>query len=326
MSSRPRRTILIYRVDVSFSFRPAGFANHLSETFRNLAASAFKAEAPHILYHYTKPERVQSIIQSRALWATCLGDQERDHSELHCAIGWVEEAIRRKLTEGISQFSSLVLPLVGQAMEARRRWMFITCFCANDSSEFHWREYGAYKLCLPLSYLSRLRSDDWKAEAWYQNVIYDQGLQRRVMSHAIEIMPLLIDRYSVGLPEGPFVTQYAESCARDAALCLLGIAAGFKSEEYADDQEWRLVCAPHAALTASAPSIGDEDFQHCIIEEPKRHVCLHMQPKYGRSNSLSPELPFASFLQSPLHQNESEFVSIQELLSSRGYRDMEGCE
>jgi hypothetical protein len=54
----------------------------------------------------------------------------------------------------------------------------------------------------------------------------------------------------------------------------LTIVSCFKREKYKADQEWRLIFMPKLGLSSSAPKMMDEAFGVCVINDPKRHICL----------------------------------------------------
>jgi hypothetical protein len=269
----------------------------LASSVRDIAGSTTQGRVPTVLHHYTSLNCVEKIVNTRSLWATCAADQ-KDQSELTHGIEFVQAAAIELSRRGVPDFTARVLELLSTSMLARREWTFITCFCGDGRSEYHWETYGQYCLSFPLPPDGRpvLRCSDFGAECWYQQVIYDHASQRRAMTKGVQAIADSIARNTAGVPEGPWTEWLAKYCARNAAQLLLSIAVAFKKANYSREKEWRLVCCPNLALNSSAPDIADHNFAVCIKADPRRHVALRTQSG----------IQFVEVHQSPLHRNPED--------------------
>jgi hypothetical protein len=121
----------------------------VANSLREIQREVFRRPAPRSLHHYTKTaETVQSVAESRQLWATCIADQSDQFEISHAAHLVVRSASAIQRSE-TSDFSIDVLQRLPFFMEERKRWMFIACFCDDDDSEMHSRDYGDYRLTFP---------------------------------------------------------------------------------------------------------------------------------------------------------------------------------
>jgi hypothetical protein len=309
---------------MSFRIHHLGLIEELGMSIRQIGKSIYDGQAPSALHHYTSLPTVESIINTRSVWATCLADQA-DQAELTHGIDWVQEAVGKLLRKGGPDFPALVLQQLKESMIERRQWTFIVCFCGDGNSDFHWDKYGQYCLTFPIprDWRPTLRCSDPRAENWYQRVIYDHAVQRKTMLKSVQAVSDCIARHSAGTPEGPWIKWMAKDCARNAAQLLLSIAVGFKHKKYAKEKEWRLVYYPNLALNNSAPNIADENFKVSIKESPRRHLALQIPPDMRLFQPLlRPQVPFIGVRQSPLHRNTDERLRIERVLSENFRSDI----
>jgi len=174
----------------------------LAEALREIQTELFSGPAPQCLHHYTRAAALESIIGGRAIWATCIADQA-DQAEISYTA-----AIMTQFADGFSHsegtdFARDVLNRLPFFMEERKCWMFIACFCDDDDSALHWKQYGDYRLTFPAPWtnMPSLTLGDHQAECWYQRVIYDEAAQRSAVERALRA-PGMQRNYCWAWPRG----------------------------------------------------------------------------------------------------------------------------
>jgi hypothetical protein len=116
-----------------------------------------------------------------------------------------------------------------------------------------------------------------------------------------------------------------DSCARNVAQLLLGIAAGFKHDSFRDEKEWRIVCSPRLATNSSAPTWIDENFNVNVKANKKRHVLLQAPRKLNQlfqPITLTPPVPFLRCSHNPDHNDAQELDAIRNALLANGRPDL----
>ncbi len=281
---------------MSFAINSLKLVEDLASSVRDVGRRIAKGPVPTVLYHYTPPDCAEKIVNTCSIWATCVADQKKDQTELTYGIELAQEAAHKLSQKGMPDFTARVLKMLSTSMLGRREWTFITCFCGQRRSEYHLENFGRYCLIFPIPLDGRplLGCSDFRAERWYQRVIYDPASQRRAMTEAVQAIADSIKRNTTGVPEGPWTEWMAMDCARNAAQLLLSIAVGFKRKDYKHEKEWRLVCCPNLSLNNSAPKMADDNFKLCIEPDPRRHVVLRAQSG----------IPFLKVSQSPRYKEE----------------------
>jgi hypothetical protein len=163
-------------------------------------------------------------------------------------------------------------------MEERKRLVFIACFCDHHDSDLHWREFGDYRLTFPSPWtgMPSLALSDPQGECWYQQVIYDERLQRDTIERALRAIAAAISDNTSGQDEGPWAQAMVDSCARNTARAVLGLVVGFKRSSFQGEREWRIVCAPRLGRNSSAPRLDDENFAINTKRSTRPHVLLQI--------------------------------------------------
>lgn len=310
---------------VGFSLSNLSLTLAIAQSLREIQREVFQGPPPQFLRHYTKhPADVESIIRSRSLWATCIGDQS-DQTEISHASGLVARLAEQIQFSGVSEFSLNVLKRLPHFMEERKRWIFIGCFCEEDDSDLHWRRYGDYCLTFPSPWtgMPSLALSDPGAECWYQRVIYDEQLQEDVIERALRSISLAISHNASGRNDGPWAEAMVDGCARNSAQLLLGLAVGFKRNSFQGESEWRIVCAPRLGSNSSAPQSIDEDFAANIKRSPRPHILLQIhQDRRLFEPLLLPPVPFLSWAWNPSCLNRAAVEEINEALRSNHRSDL----
>jgi hypothetical protein len=148
-------------------------------------------------------------------------------------------------------------------------------------------------------------------------------VQQDAIERALRSIVRAISENTIGRNEGPWASAMVDSCARNTAQLLLGLAAGFKRSAYAGEREWRIVCAPRLGSNSSAPSALDEDFSINIKRAPRAHVSLQIaQPLRLFEPVMIPPVPFVDWASNPVHFDQSAVERINATLRSHGRRDL----
>jgi hypothetical protein len=283
------------------------------------ARRLFSQQIPQTLYHYTDIEGAKGIIQSNALWGTCLANQRKDASELQDAIQVIREEIDTVVNKGLPPLSKAIFESISVVLDSRRKWSFITCFCGDEYSQHHWCKHGKYRFGISSSQLLNLRCGDYKATHWLQPVIYHRETLRHAIRDCFEQIVAAQTQYITGDYGGPWMPAMSPPRTRDLAQLLLRVAASFKNEVFANDKEWRLFFCPNLAIGSTAPNMADEDFEPCIKTDKVMHVELRLRQPF--EFFLPPRPPvqlIKSVCQSPLHNEETERETLNGLLRSYG--------
>src|SRR5580704_18156844 len=99
----------------------------ISEAPREIQSELFRGPAPHLLHHYTRAAAVESIVQGRALWATCIADQ-LDQTEISHTSDIVTQFSEKFPCSDETAFQVDVLRRLPFFMEEGKQWVFIACF------------------------------------------------------------------------------------------------------------------------------------------------------------------------------------------------------
>lgn len=309
---------------MGFSVFSTSLTSAISEALREIRSELFRGPVPHRLHHYTRAATVESVVQGRALWATCIAEQ-LDQTEISHTSDIVTQFAEKLLSPEANAFSDNVLRRLPFFMEERKRWVFIACFCDDQDSALHWNKYGDYRLTFPAPCTTApsLSPIDFQAEYWCQQVLYDERLQRDAIERALRAIVLAISENTNGRNEGPWAKAIADNCARNAAQLLLGLAVAFKQSSFSGEREWRVVCAPHLGSNNSAPTWIDDNFSLNIKRSPRSHVLLQVQRDKGSFQPLLvPAVPFLHWSWNPNRYNAQEVDRINDLLAANDRADL----
>ena len=296
----------------------------IASSVREIVNKIFAGPAPTFLHHYTSAATVKSIIESRSMWATCIADQ-RDTAEISHASQLVASTAAEIARSGTSEFAGDVLKRLPYFMEERKQWIYIACFCDDDSSALHWKEYGPYRLSFTTPWSDRpaLGLLDSRSECWYQRVIYDETVQRDALKGGLQAIVVAITQNTRGRNEGPWAHAMVDGCAREAAQLLLGLAVGFKRRSFGGEREWRIVCAPRLGSNNSSPEWIDDNFKGNIKQSPRRHVVLNVPRRQNLFEPLLiPPVPFLGYRCNPDRDCPEETQSINGALAANHRPDL----
>jgi hypothetical protein len=251
------------KVDVNF----IELMRSTSDAVGNLVSEVYDQPKPWLFYRYTS--KLREFVNSQCLWSTSLENQ-KDRSELIHGLQWLDEAMRSGAI-ATNEFTRAVLNRLPRLIRERRKWMFITCFCADAGSNAHQTRYGTQFLKLTRDELIRLRCKDPEATMWLQPVIYREDVQKAAIKKAIDSLVMCLERQSVSGPMEGCDQWLATDCATNMAIILLRLLSGFKQVEYADENEWRMVTYPEMILGYTAQSDLENNFRIATSEKPRPH-------------------------------------------------------
>jgi hypothetical protein len=212
--------------------------NAYDELFRRLRAAT--SPPPSVVYHYTTPQGVLGIVDSKALWATDIRFLNDSH-EYRYAL----EMTREELAERQRCAGSLDGPLIerfGLALdEASRMRTYVCCFSTEPDQLSQWRGYGSgrgYAIGFKLPDLLPALSASQQPIAFLQ-CEYRRDVQRRLLSEAIDQITQeyrgVLERHASR--EGDPLVEFEA----DFYTYLVTIAAAFKHEKFSEEREWRIV-------------------------------------------------------------------------------------
>jgi len=209
--------------------------------FSPALAEHLQQPIPEALYHYTSQDGLLGIIQSRSLWATNISYMN-DATEFDLSLGLLKDRLFDEVDEiGFAAANPARSTRPDHIKErANTLWKIanrisgssicITCFCEHGDLLSQWRGYSGggcgYSLAFRISELKQIASDSGFILG---KCIYDPDLQNQIIN---ELLQHLLADAAPGKPPGvkDFVT-------------LLKYGAFFKDPSFAEEQEWRLVCA-----------------------------------------------------------------------------------
>jgi hypothetical protein len=200
--------------------------------------AAARPQPPHDLWHYTTAPPLISMIESRALWATnavFMNDQtEISHAAwlLQRLVGEPDGGAandkRRATDDPADSVIREVLARLHNYIE-----IYVVCFCAVPDLLSQWRAYGSaggYAIGFDSSSLPALGP----GPLTLARVTYDPGEQQRQLQKLVISWRSLFAE--VDVPPQPWEHVAAVLFAQTFAL----LAITFKSEAFAEEQEWRL--------------------------------------------------------------------------------------
>jgi hypothetical protein len=214
-------------------FFSAAFAEHVQQPL------------PRFLYHYTGQDGLLGIVASRALWATNISYMN-DATEFDLSLGLLKDRLFNELQNREMEalyFADREPVRSTQASHIKERahtlWkvankiegssICIICFCEHGDLLSQWRGYSGpgygYSLAFDAYSLKEIASH---SGFLLGKCIYDSDLQKQIINELVE--HVLADITPSNSSVKDFVT-------------LLKYGAFFKDPSFAEEQEWRLVCA-----------------------------------------------------------------------------------
>ena len=307
---------------MGFGFHHTAWLDEWSKKSNEEWARSFgQVRPPDRLYHYTRS--LEKIIQSGCLWSVALNAQA-DSAELSHGVEMLRTEIESAVSQDRNSFMENILRLVPNMVEGRKGKTFVTCFCAEPNSPYHFDKYGKDRLEFPVSgreSLDLMRTPAHEADIQLFKVIYDLDKQAESLRKLLSLLKEIAPKYLVG--DYQFLSEkrvgIEEVISRAIGQLFLDFLIGFKQECWTDDQEWRLLCRPVLKLGSTAPRMADEAFNvairgRCADRGDLRRVELRLPNKNMKSG-----LPLSA-----VHHfgHEKDINDIQKLLSSRWYENI----
>lgn len=215
---------------------------------------------PHFLYHYTTPEAIIGICQTRSLFAGYPLDMN-DRREQLVAYEHALEYLRGQGRRA-EDFCSAWLNLRRDRNRSSQHGSpFIISFTAAPDSLLHWmayaQPYGSMAIGFMANHLRRAgEAQPHGVTFMLDKCIYDESTHRRV---ATEVTEAALHR----LEADPAPDGYRHAMEFDRRLAMAG--AFFKDPEFQIEQEWRLVSnipgiIPTDAMAFRAGKYGIREF------------------------------------------------------------------
>ena len=226
------------------------------------------SDAPPILYHYTAPEGLLGIIESRTLWAT---DAEflNDAQELQFGRAELREALLRAAEElsadsgaydaAVSRATVMrsaadhLEPPGGLWLEKQAHSVHVACFCEAGDLLSQWRGYGqsggvaigfrAEALCAV-----EVRMPDGTPVSEHAYVIQERPRLVKIRYGEEAIRPVIDDVLARIAPE-PTGHPGVQGFHRARSIVLPALAT-IKHSAFVEEREWRLIqMTSHGELT-----------------------------------------------------------------------------
>lgn len=271
-----------------------------------------QGEVPDLLYHYTDVAGLIGICSSGSLWATNLRFMNDAKELAHSRKLMLDVLAEAKDKAGFPAQLELIEEI---EKTTTAQWVgypdfYATSFTANGDLLSQWRGYGAsgggYAIGFDASRLVSPPSPHPQSDRFLNRVIYQEEIQLRVLRATADKMLGLFAKVDSSSAE--------MTGARARLFAALGEVVGFvfsfKDPAWAEEQEWRSVYVlPEGELD------GVEFRPDGGIAIP--YVSLAMGTDPDR------RLPIREIVQGPRVDNETSIRSLELLLASNGYSDVE---
>lgn len=271
-----------------------------------------QGDAPELLYHYTDVPGLIGICSSRSLWATNLRFMN-DAKELTYA--W--KLMLHMLVEAKAKSSSPAqLELIEEieriisVQGANYPDFYATSFTANGDLLSQWRGYGAsgggYAIGFDSAGLVGPPSPYPQPDRFLHRVVYEKETQLRILRGTANAMLAL---FATVDPMGSGITE-ARARLFSALGEVVGFVFGFKDPAWAEEKEWRAVhVIPSGELEGVQFRAGKG------VAVPYVNLEMGTDPD-GR-------LPIREIVQGPSVDTETAVRSLELLLASNGYSDVD---
>jgi Protein of unknown function (DUF2971) len=194
------------------------------------------------LFHYTDLGGFQGIISNHDLWLTHLRYSNDDEELLH-GQRIVSEEIAEQANAPDTPDRSAFLESVKDKLTQQQVDVYICCFCLRDDLLSQWRGYGASGMGVsvgidPIEFASLTGPDSPPGgllRVW--RVFYKQDQQRRIIKALLDC--------------GMFQPGTPEERAENTAAAIQFFVPTFKNENFAEEQECRMIFTPEAGFKLS---------------------------------------------------------------------------
>jgi hypothetical protein len=262
---------------------------------------------PNSVYHYTSAAGLYGILESGTLRASNFA-YLNDASEIRYGESVVQDVLREFLASANGD-DKTVLGVASRtlAQEGRQIEFYLVCFCTEPDLLSQWRGYGTGSgrfcigfRCKELYYeTASLRHD-------VSRVLYDYDQQ------AAKVREVIVLALEAVAEMGQLNTQQREACSKgicgELFLKLVREMCFFKHPGFAEEKEWRAV---HWL----------EDLTQVQFEPRDGAIRPYIQLFSGVDDPK--KLPIQKVLVGSSHLVQQSKKSVELLLASRGYEDVE---
>jgi Protein of unknown function (DUF2971) len=260
------------------------------------------------LFHYTDLNGLLGILRSGDLWLShCLysnDEQEMAHGQ---------RVVRQAVTDAIGQAvadpmrTAYLNELKTLIDKPSVEGVYICCFCRKGNLLSQWRGYGANGAGVSVQFDSGGFSEWTGADSqhgmmWFWRVTYKPDVQRKIIDRAIE--------HAYAANPGMLPQQMAQRAA-DAIQFFIPT---FKSPDFAEEDEWRLIFTPepNCAISPRFRVRGSMLLPYYSLRELAPHP---VQP----APALPPTLPIQGITVGPSATKVLNLGSLRMLLDRSGY-------
>lgn len=194
---------------------------------------------PSILYHYTSPEGLHGIVESREIWATNI-HYLNDESEFHHALGIASaevELAKKKVSNNLDVCVLSQMQEVGLRKDYRQ--LFVASFSEKGDLLSQWRAYCPNGGCsIGFVGTALARKDDPTFRLW--PCMYELESQKETVRNVIEWC-LSEFRNAHVCGSNRHRKQRVQQTANHFRLIMSEVAPLLKHPEFSEEREWRLI-------------------------------------------------------------------------------------
>lgn len=265
--------------------------DQLLKVFREISLPG--VPCPEHLYHYTTDEKFPKIISDNRLRAYSADSQRKDETEIIHGCELLGELLESELKSvGLSNFTRSLLEHLKFLPGQRRSWVFLACFSSKNDNERLWEKFRS-SYCLvfetdPLRYkcVTAPRGLASGQGFWTElaPVIYDRKKQTRLLVKALKALIAILEDTSIiqGISFGPWTSDMVRFTADTLAEFLLSLVVRFKSKEFSDEYEWRVIARPNRTHFSSDAREADKNCECYVKKDGER--------KYIEMSGIEPEV------------------------------------
>ncbi len=270
-----------------------------------------------VLYHYTTPEGLNGILESRSLRCGH-ASYFNDPNEIMYGMELILEALhteRASESRGdIQAFLDGLKMYVEITFTTYRFDPFIACFCESSTLLSQWRNYatGGMGYCIGFNfsdttYLAHgLDSLSQDRRAVLRRVIYLEEMQRELINQYISLMVEgAKNAMDAGTHRGREWHHIIPVMAVQAANHLIDMILSFKHPEYKEENEWRMVWITREDHLVN--NIGIRNSNHTLI--PYRTAYL-----FENDQDSNPTFPIHSICYGPAQDSSLAKLTLDILI------------
>ena len=278
-------------------FEPHDFDAELD---RLVQKTFFHEPTPDVLYHYTKWDSAEGILNSKQIWATS-HDCTNDPAELSSAgdvIVTVARDIRNKFAPPGRQILDCLADNYSKSKITKITPVFLSCFSAARDKDILWQKsYGdqGRGLCLGIKVLrNELPPNDGLGRAILRVDYSEVSWRKRVTSGFSQVC----SRLNEVTVKDPNMLMEVRDLALNALYRIAAVAeVTAKTSKWAHEEEWRLVFFPKrgVSITPLERYVDDKCIKYISVNvrPDKRPLAIDeilMGPKQSEGEALLQQL------------------------------------